>query len=420
MFETAFTVGLTQFARTLSFPERLQHRTARNGVLEAWRLRNTGLDGFFYDVKTLTPEEIYYVSDAISAEGLILIVPPSGGPMLTVCENIDEYLARGGRNVKVLAVAGLGGSALGAAAFARNVADAVGEPVAAIVSGYGLGDIVSETIGATFLFGWLGSIRGDCEVIDDVVGRPRFGAYDDRRAGDTPVRTCLDVDTVKGLLADDRLSFRLLAGHSRGNLVLSEALYALKDEKPERLKTIAAGARIVTFGARITMPPAFQSVIDVIGDLDWYGEINSRPKIESDIRVPMAGHSTNTDMLGALRVTTLLKSILADTSESGEAHAADPLALPAPSPSDHVVEITAEDALPEPLPPEAIEAIASAEPVAEITTSVSETPPAEALEATPAEKPDSVPAEPIIADAGTAKARPATSRRKNPPSRRKG
>ncbi|MCL6706995.1 hypothetical protein M8R20_08290 [Pseudomonas sp. R2.Fl] len=314
MFETAFTLGLTQFARSLSFPERLQHRAARNGVLEAWRVRNTGLDGLFYDVKTLTAEEVYYLSDAIAAEGLILIVPPGGGAMLTICDSIDEYLARGGRDVHVLAIAGLGGSAIGAAAFARNVADAVGEPVAAVVSGYGLGDIVSETMGANFLFGWLSTVRSECEVIDDVVGRPHLGAYESRHAlARKSSRSCLDVDTVQSLLADEHLSFRLLAGHSRGNLVLSQALYALKAEKPARVKAIAAGARIVTFGARITMPPDFRSVIDVIGELDWYGEINSRPMIDSDIKVPMAGHSTNTDMLGALRVTTLLRSILTDT-----------------------------------------------------------------------------------------------------------
>ena len=57
MFETAFALSLTQFARSRSFPERLQHRPARNAALEPWRLRNTGLDALFYDVKALTAEE---------------------------------------------------------------------------------------------------------------------------------------------------------------------------------------------------------------------------------------------------------------------------------------------------------------------------------------------------------------------------
>lgn len=373
MFETAFTLSLTQFARSLSFPERLQHRAVRNGMLEAWRIRNTGLDGLFYDVKTLTAEEIYYLSDAIAAEGLILIVPPGGGAMLTICDGIKEYLARGGLDVHVLAIAGLGGSAIGAAAFARNVADAVGEPVAAVVSGYGLGDIISETIGANFLFGWLGKVRGDYEVIDDVVGRPQFGAYENRHAlAPEPRRSGLDVETVQCLLADERLSFRLLAGHSRGNLVLSEALYALKAKKPSRVKAIAADARIVTFGARITMPPDFPSVIDVIGELDWYGEINSRPMIDSDIKVPMAGHSTNTDVFGALRITTLLQSILKEAPKpSGQVPVADPPVLQEDEPED--VASAVPSASMEPPAPVAEEPVIAMEPDLPVTAAAPQT-----------------------------------------------
>lgn len=311
MFDTAFTLSLTQFARSLSFPERLQHRPMRNAALELWRLRNTGLDALFYDIKALTAEETFYISDAIAAEGLIMIVPPTGGGMLTLCDSVDEYLLRGGRDVHVLAVAGIGGSAAGAAAFARNVADAVGAPVAAVVSGYGLGDILTEAMGGTFFFGPLGFLRNDLEVIDDMVGRPHFGAYQDRHLGvDAPRRACLDADTVETLLAHPDLSFTLLTGHSKGNRVLSEALYSLKEVAPEQLAALGQKARIVTFGARITMPPAFADVVDVIGEFDWYGEINSRPRIETDIRVPRAGHSTNTDLPLCLFVTRTLKDIL--------------------------------------------------------------------------------------------------------------
>lgn len=331
MFETAFTLSLTQFARNFSIPERIQRRPGRNAALEAFRLRNSGLDAMFYDVKVLTPEEVFYVSDALAAEGLIMIVPPTGGPMLTVCDSIDEYLLRGGRDVHVLAVAGIGGSALGAAAFARNVADAMGEPVAAVVSGFGLGDIVNEAIGGAFLFGWLGNFRNECEVLDDVVGRPKLGAYKERHAvALKPGKACLDVDTVEALLADEQLSFHLLAGHSKGNLVLSEALYALRKEDPGRARALGQSARIVTFGARITMPPDFQDVVDVMGGLDWYGELNSRPLIESDIKIPMAGHSTNTDLMGSLPVTAILKEITARRLpaplETGHALVAEPVA----------------------------------------------------------------------------------------------
>lgn len=341
MFDTAFTLSLTQFARSLSFPERLQHRPMRNAALEIWRLRNTGLDALFYDIKALTAEETFYISDAIAAEGLIMIVPPTGSGMLTLCDSIDEYLLRGGRDVHVLAVAGIGGSAAGAAAFARNVADAVGAPVAAVVSGYGLGDILTEAMGGAFFFGPLGFMRNDLEVIDDMVGRPHLGAYQERHLEvESPRRASLDADTVETLLAHPDLSFTLLTGHSKGNLVLSEALYALKQTAPRRLAALGQTARIVTFGARITMPPAFADVVDVIGEFDWYGEINSRPRIETDIRVPRAGHSTNTDLPLCLFVTRTLKDILGP----GKAAAAP---VPDESPVEATLAVVSEPAAPE-------------------------------------------------------------------------
>lgn len=373
MFETAFALSLTQFARSLSFPERIQHRPARNAALEPWRLRNTGLDAIFYDVKSLTAEETFYISDSLASEGLIMIVPPSGGAMLTICDSVAEYKLRGGRDVHALAVAGIGGSAIGAAAFARNVADAIGEPVAAVVSGYGLGDIVNETIGGSFFFGWLGHMRNDLEVIDDVVGRPHLGAYEDRhKLALKQHPSALDTDTVETLLADPALSFHLLAGHSRGNRVLSEALYAIREEEPARLRAMAGGLRIVTFGGRITMPPDCRDVVDVIGELDWFGEINSRPQIASDIRVPLAGHSTNTDFAGALQVTKVLKDIIArslpaivEPAEPAAPEAVEP-EQPALSPSPAIdVEAAIETAPAERQPATESEPVADAEPVAE-------------------------------------------------------
>lgn len=319
MFETAFALGLTQFARTLSMPERVRHRTARNAALEPWRLRNTGVDALYYDVKALTADETFYISDSLASEGLIMIVPPSGGPMLTLCESVEEYRLRGGRDVHALAVAGMGGSAIGAAAFARNVANAIGEPVAAVVSGYGLGDIVNEAMGGAFLFGWLGHIRSNLEVIDDMVGRPKLGAYGKRDEDvEREKSRGLDADTVASLLADPTLSFTLITGHSRGNRVIADALHALKASDPRRLETLSNTARIVAFGGRIKMPDAFADITDVVGELDWFGELNSRPKIATDIRVPYCGHSTNTDLPGAIKVTKIISDILAGHAPKAE------------------------------------------------------------------------------------------------------
>lgn len=407
MFETAFALGLTQFARSLSFPERVRHRTMRNAALEPWRLRNTGIDALYYDVRALTSDETFYVSDSIASEGLIMIVPPTGGGMLTLCDSVDEFRLRGGKDVRAMAVAGVGGSAIGAAAFARNVADAIDAPVAAVVSGYGLGDIVNEAIGGAFLFGWLGHIRSNLEVIDDVIGRPKLGAYGKRdEEADSHRSTGLDADTVSTLLADPDLSFTLIAGHSRGNRVIADALYALKSSDPGRIETLANTARIVTFGGRIKMPEAFTEVIDVVGELDWFGELNSRPRIATDIKIPFCGHSTNTDLPAALHVTKIIGEILSGEAPLATMSIADPVE-PAPVEPEPVepepvkalpetIEAAGNQALPaaidEPVP------LPIAEPEAAIPSEVAATPPSEALQIESA-PPASEPAEPAMAEA---------------------
>ncbi|BCH63382.1 hypothetical protein RvVAT039_05980 [Agrobacterium vitis] len=311
MFETAFTFGLTQFARSLSLPERLQKRPLRNAALEPWRLRNSSLDALYYDIRALTSDEAFYISDALAAEGLIMIVPPTGQGMLTLCETVDEYLLRGGREVRAMAVAGIGGSAAGAAAFARNVADAIKAPVCAVVSGYGLGDVVAEALGGAFFFGPLGFLRRNFEMIDDLVGRPQFGAYQRRpKPSQPPRRTSLDADTVQALLCHPDLRFNLVTGHSKGNQIVAEALNAIEKEAPERLTILAERLQIITFSTRVGLPAPFSPPLAIIGELDWYGELNATAKVTNIVRVARAGHSTNTSLPGALKITDLLAQTL--------------------------------------------------------------------------------------------------------------
>ncbi|WP_190234772.1 cell envelope biogenesis protein OmpA [Allorhizobium terrae] len=314
MFNTAFTFGLTQFARSLSLPERLQKRPLRNAALEPWRFRNASLDAMFYDIKTVTSDEAFYISDSIAAEGMLMIVPPSGQGMLIMCDSIDEYILRGGRDVHVMAVAGIGGSATGAAAFARNIADAVDAPVAAVVSGYGLGDMISEALGSNFLFGPLGFLRHNFEMIDDLVGRPKLGAFKRNGTADgAPRKSSLDTDTVEALLANDKLDFQLVTGHSKGNLIIAEALRALETNAPERLQALSKSLKLISFSTRISVPAAIEPPLAIMGEMDWYGELNATAPATNIIRVPRSSHSTNSDMPGALKVTSLLRDVLNET-----------------------------------------------------------------------------------------------------------
>jgi hypothetical protein len=68
--------------------------------------------------------------------------------------------------------------------------------------------------------------------------------------------------------------------------------------------------RIVTFAARIAMPPEITIVIDVMGERDSFGDFNSRPDIARDVTVPDAWHHTNTRLPHHVPVTQVLKDVL--------------------------------------------------------------------------------------------------------------
>ena len=280
--------------------------------LEGVRQRNAMLDWLFYDVGVVTHDEAIRISPWLAAEGAILVVPPTGAGELTLCASIDAFAAAHADTVHAITVAGVGSSALGAAAFARNVADAVGAPVAAVVSGYGLADVAAEAWGGFLLFGVANSIRHSFEWLD----RWReSGAVADPAAspggGDTgsPLLRSKDTRAVQALLSHPALSIGLLVGHSKGNLVISEALYGMKNSQPAHFRHLAPQLLVVTVSARIAMPPQCGRIIDVMGQLDGFGALNSRPDLGTEVRVPLAAHHTNTQLPFRLPVTATLRGV---------------------------------------------------------------------------------------------------------------
>lgn len=267
----------------------------REGVLEGFRRRNAWLDALFYDVGVVKPEEAAQLAPWLAREGALLIVPPTGAGSLQLCSDADDFDRRGGPDVRILSVAGVGSSALGSAAFARNVADAFDEPVATVVSGYGLSDLVTEALGGWFWFGQLNQWRHHFEQLDDPwradlnkASLATSQAVSKRLAGKS-----LDTRTVSALLLDKRFSFSLLTGHSKGNLVLSEALYGLGDAAAP---AVSDSMQIVTVSAIVAMPARFGKPIDVMGQVDWFGRLNSRQTLQAEVQPDMAWHHTNTQL----------------------------------------------------------------------------------------------------------------------------
>jgi hypothetical protein len=282
-------------------------------VLEAVRRRNALLDGFFYDVGTLTDEEARDLSPWLAAEGAVLFVPPTGRGSVLRMGSVDDFVDFAAGSVDTLAVAGVGSSALGAAALARNVADAFGKPVAAVVSGYGLADAVTEGLGGALWFGALNSSRRYFEYLDRAAGsRPPADPLASVDVVDSLLlRQSLDTQTVYALLMHPRLALRRLVGHSKGNLVVSEALYAVAEASEAKIAQLGRDLDIVTISAKIYMPdPYCRHVIDVMGQYDAFGLLNSRADVKTDVSVPGAGHHTNTRIFGHVPVTAVLAQLL--------------------------------------------------------------------------------------------------------------
>ena len=102
----------------------------------------------------------------------------------------------------------------------------------------------------------------------------------------------------------------LLVGHSKGNLVISDALHTLQREDRARSDEICAETRIVAFSARVKMPRACAKVTEVVGRWDLIGDFAMRREAPAEVVVPDAWHHTNTDYVGHVPVTKILKEVL--------------------------------------------------------------------------------------------------------------
>lgn len=314
MLDTLARLSTAQAVRRATFPIHLAAPSPTlEWLLESPRERNAAIDALFYDVGALSLEEARGVALRYAAEGAILEVGPSSNPSLRIWRDYDDFSDHEG-SWAALVVAGVGSSALGSAAFARNVADAAGAPVLAVVSGYGLADLLTEALGGYFLFGSLNRVRHAFEWLDDLrraenpveLFAPASLSFTD------PVsiaRRSEDVRTLVALLSGSA-RFRWLVGHSKGNLVISEALYAICCNQPGLFAELTAGTSIITVSAKIAMPRGFARIIDVMGALDSFGALNSRASIVTDISVPLAGHHTNTELPFHLPVAATLRPVM--------------------------------------------------------------------------------------------------------------
>jgi hypothetical protein len=301
-------------------------------------LANQVADLFFYDVGALDPSEWRMLQPRVVGKGTIIVVSPRTAPRqdrIRYYQSTRRFLREEGGRIQAIAVAGGGSSALGTASLARNIADCTGWDVAGIITGYGLADLVVESLGGWPFFGWIDRIRYEVEWAMDQVLRPATpitmtdarGPWRRSGSGNRPglfdVLGDSDVLALHEILLAGPPNLRLLAGHSKGNLLISFVLNHMNDDLGDRAGWLRDSRHplfdhlaVVTLGAVVDIPTqAFDlETHQFLGQLDWLGQMNSLryPPFLGAIApehevIPGAGHHLNPVIPCAMSVADALR-----------------------------------------------------------------------------------------------------------------
>lgn len=306
------------------------------------KARNAMLDAVFYDVSSLTFDEWGALTPMSDRKGKIIVVSPTGSlkkPSIRHYRSVEEFAHSPDWNsVFAIAVSGVGSSVVGTAALARSVADACkdlveeGEDVAGIVSGYGLSDVMQEALGGWYFYGRLNQYRYDFEnaledlsaIISEYFARgmdvkKQLSKYFGTPLGDyVPFEP--DVHSLLEILSrryqHQNTSIRLLVGHSKGNLLISDVLdhmsddlsYVDDDDKAfHNLVVVMLGAVVDISKDIIPEENQYQ----FLGTFDALGYLNSRAKhgdLAPRTRLPGKWHSLNRHFLGHMDVFDILQN----------------------------------------------------------------------------------------------------------------
>lgn len=287
-----------------------------------FKQRNYLLDSAFYDVGSLTSEEQAALSPWVDREGTIIVVSPrTANRDIRHYKNALRFMNKEDKNVRAIAIAGVGSSALGTGALARNVADHYGCDVAGIVTGYGLTDLISEAMGGWFFYGSMDRFRYEMtSIVDGLIttlrearaGTPK--RHDKSFAADLMIDSRFvvpgnsDAGTLLDILiaAPDNLS--LVVCHSKGCLLTSFVLHHLVGEMGDDVHPYYERLNIVTLGTVVGLPKQFTKCHQFIGKLDWFGDMNSCHGVPR-IPIPDAWHHLNTAIPHHLPVAKALKDV---------------------------------------------------------------------------------------------------------------
>jgi hypothetical protein len=274
-------------------------------MLRLFRLGNTAIDAMFYDVGALTttllaqhtvidtealrkapphhPQQTLDLSAATNPSGSIIIVDAGPTaivrpPFADMKQFIDFANGPEGAPLRTLTITGVGSSAYGAVAFAWDVSKAIGEPVAAVVPGYGLADLVPQALGGWFGFGvydamqsatqdWLASYAPTLAMMGKELARSTPGRLPAATGAPVFRHGSAASDDVHAIL-DAVPGITRLVGHSKGALAIENALRSLPS-----LRT--SGLSVVTLGCVIEEEFPQARYDQYLGWLDALGTLNS-------------------------------------------------------------------------------------------------------------------------------------------------
>jgi hypothetical protein len=296
--------------------------TLRRASLHPWRAINGTLDAIFYDIGALSSEERAGLSAFAGPEGSVLVVHPASRRRairsLSPWDFVGEQSAGDGEPVDAVAVAGVGSSALGTAALARNVADHLDRPVAAVVAGLGLSDVLAEAWGGWFVLGAANRLRDylarafDALELEDHVRDPTSheAVSDELRVAAIERERFIygspDSTALLYLLLKLGPRLRLLVGHSKGNYSIANALEGWLSARRRAGAPAPRDLCVVTLGAVIRFPEELSDVHQFLGQADYFGWLNSRHLVDH-VDVPGAWHSLNSLLPGHLSVDEALR-----------------------------------------------------------------------------------------------------------------
>jgi hypothetical protein len=267
-----------------------------------YKQRNAVLDNIFYDTARLTLEERAKLTPLADREGSIIVVPPRNADRkIRRYSRALRFMTKEGASIRAMAIAGVGSSALGTAAFARELADALDTDVAGIVTGYGLSDVMSEAVGGWFAFGAADRIRYSMETF---FGRMRPSVAPGITAGRDASATLCEIL----LAAPPRLD--TLVAHSKGALVAAHGLQHYVEDLRGDDSPLFRRLNIITLGAVVGVPAQFKAVKQYLGAYDWFGGANSSLGVVHE-RVPGASHHLNPSFPYHMSVASLLNGAAA-------------------------------------------------------------------------------------------------------------